>query len=350
MSQTETSRQKSHIAILGAGITGLMAARTLFAAGHKITLYDPAPLPAHNASWMAGGMVAPYSEIEHMDAGWIAASLESTALWQEINSALDIGYTQKGSLLIAHPEDRHALERFRAHLPPKCQDLIAPQTLEPQIPEKFRSGLYLEEEGHLEPRRVILALAEHLRQGANIIQQAVEPQDIEADFIIDCRGLGNKNDPELRGVKGETLLVRNTDFALTRPVRLMHPRYPLYIVPRGEGVFMIGATNIESEDSDHASLRSAMELMSALYSLHPSFGEAQILEIGVGVRPSYPDNLPRITQKGNIISANGLFRHGFLLAPLMAEIITAKIAGEPHKHERLFNGKGADKSHDQRAA
>ncbi len=337
-----------HIAVLGAGITGLMAAHTLCEARHSITLYEPAPsLPAHNASWLAGGMLAPYSEIEHMSEDWLAASLQSIALWKDCS--IDAAFHQNGSLLIAHPEDRHILERFRSHLPPQHQNLSAPQEFEQQIPEKFRVGLYLEEEAHIEPRRAMQALAGALLPKIRLKQEAAEPQNITADFIVDCRGMG-ANDAGLRGVKGEILIVRNPEFKLSRPLRLMHPRYPLYIVPRGDGVFMIGATIIESEAGDHVALRSALELMSAAYALHPSFGEAEIIEIAAGIRPAYADNLPRITQHGTIIAANGLFRHGFLLAPLIAEIITAKVAGQTHKYESLFDGHKTDKTDNQRAA
>ena len=144
----------------------------------------------------------------------------------------------------------------------------------------------------------------------------------------------------MRGVKGETLIVHNPEFKLSRAVRLMHPRYPLYIVPRGQGVFMIGATQIESAD-ETVSLRSGLELMSALYSLHPSFVDARILEMKAGIRPAYPDNLPRITPDGNTIRCNGLFRHGFLLAPVMAQCVADHIAGHRNEFMHLFERKNS---------
>ena len=83
---------------------------------------------------------------------------------------------------------------------------------------------------------------------------------------------------------------------------------------------MLGATQIESSDRNRASVRSVLELLSAAFALHPAFGEAEILEIGVDARPAFPDNLPRIRHFENKIYANGLFRHGFLLAPALAEM------------------------------
>jgi glycine oxidase len=118
------------------------------------------------------------------------------------------------------------------------------------------------------------------------------------------------------------IVVETRDVELRRPVRLLHPRWPLYIVPRDNHRFMIGATTIEAED-DGVSVRSALELLSAAYAVHPAFGEARIVEIGAGLRPAFPDNLPRIRIEGQRISVNGLYRHGFLLAPALAELTAA---------------------------
>ena len=76
-------------------------------------------------------------------------------------------------------------------------------------------------------------------------------------------------------------------------MRLIHPRWPLYIIPRGDNRFMLGATSIEAEDTG-VSVRSALELLSAAYAVHPAFAEARIVEFGSGLRPAFPDNLPRI--------------------------------------------------------
>jgi glycine oxidase len=124
--------------------------------------------------------------------------------------------------------------------------------------------------------------------------------------------------PDLRGVRGEVVVVRSPDVSLQRPVRLLHPRIPLYIVPRGNGLFMIGATMIESERRGPVSVRSAVELLNAAYALHPAFGEAEIVELGSDLRPAFPDNLPDVRRSGHVLHANGLFRHGFLLAPALA--------------------------------
>jgi glycine oxidase len=150
-------------------------------------------------------------------------------------------------------------------------------------------------------------------------------------IIVDCRGLGARDDlPTLRGVRGERVLVRARDVTLSRPVRLLHPRHPLYVVPWADGRYLIGATMIESEDAGPVTVRSALELLGAAYALHPAFGEAEVLEMAAGVRPAFPDNVPRVIvrQEGRHLFVNGAYRHGFLLAPVLAEAVASFVSDE----------------------
>ncbi len=148
----------------------------------------------------------------------------------------------------------------------------------------------------------------------------VSADDVKG-LVIDCRGLAARDTQrELRGVKGELILIETDEVTLSRPVRLIHPRWPLYVIPREDHLFMLGATSIEAEDTG-VSVRSALELLSAAYTVHPAFGEARIIEFGSGLRPAFPDNLPRITiRRDSRIDVNGLYRHGFLIAPALAEM------------------------------
>ena len=128
-----------------------------------------------------------------------------------------------------------------------------------------------------------------------------------------------------RGVRGERIVVKSREVNLARPVRLLHPRFPLYVVPWGNGVYMIGATVIESEEAGPITLRSALDLLSAAYALDPAFAEAEIVLQGAGARPAFPDNRPRIMVGRRYIYVNGLYRHGFLLSPVLAELMAAHI-------------------------
>ena len=148
------------------------------------------------------------------------------------------------------------------------------------------------------------------------------------ELAIDCRGLGARKDlPDLRGVRGERLILRTREIALRRPVRLLHPRHPIYVVPWADGLFMVGATVIESDDDGPISVRSALELLGMAYALHPAFGEAQVVDAAAGVRPALADNVPKIIVRGSTIHVNGLYRHGFLLAPALAELVAEYLDG-----------------------
>jgi glycine oxidase len=197
--------------------------------------------------------------------------------------------------------------------------------LEPDLAERHDRALFFEAEAHIDPRAALLHLHHRLQEGG---ARFVQGTDAPRGPVIDCRGLAAQDSlPELRGVKGEMVVLRTPDVTLRRPVRLLHPRFPLYIVPRGDGIYMLGATQIESEERHRATARSVMELLSAAYALHPAFADAELLEIGVDARPAFPDNLPRLTAKGDVLHANGLFRHGFLLSPALARMAAGMLAG-----------------------
>jgi glycine oxidase len=138
--------------------------------------------------------------------------------------------------------------------------------------------------------------------------------------------LGALDWQQLRGVRGEVARVHAPDVTLSRPTRLIHPRYPIYIAPKPNGLFVIGATEIESNDRSPPSVRSTLELLSAAYAVHPGFGEGRILEITTQCRPTLPDNLPamRVTvshpQTPKVLAINGLYRHGFMISPALLDV------------------------------
>lgn len=348
--------QQDSIAVIGAGIAGLSVARSLVSSGYdNITLYDYRGFPPASTSALAGGMLAPYGEVEHIKGVWLDAALAALGSWEAGDEEMraSCGFHKTGSLIIAHPEDRPVLERFRAHLPDDLQPFKDTGDYEPALGARFAHALMLPEDAYLNPADTLRFMTESLRNKVIFEEKQVVPADLESDIVIDCRGYeaGYEN---LRGVKGELAMVRNEDFQLSRPVRLMHPRYPLYIIPRAEHTFLIGATEIETSESNagevRVSLRSGMELLSALYSLHPSFGEADILALKSGIRPAYSDNLPKITMEDRLISCNGLFRHGYLFAPLVAEIVSALLQEQKHPFMDLLMRKDHYESQDQRAA
>ncbi|MDB5893872.1 MAG: dependent oxidoreductase, partial [Rhodoferax sp.] len=199
------------------------------------------------------------------------------------------------------------------------------------IGERFAQGLFLPGEGQLDNRALLTAMLSTLQQRGVALHwhSPREPASFspgapgQPDWVFDCRGLGARGAwPALRGVRGEVVRVHAPEVRLARPTRLVHPRYPLYIAPKPGDVYVIGATEIESEDLSPASVRSTLELLSAAYSVHSGFAEARILEMGTQCRPTLPDNLPAIRALGpRTLQVNGLYRHGFLIAPAMLDCL-----------------------------
>lgn len=325
----------THVSIVGAGVAGLSCATELVARGVNVTIYDRAEAigPA-SCSWYAGGMLAPWCERENAEEHVITLGAMA-ADWWDINTGL---VSRNGSLVVAQGRDRAELSRFAARTSNfEKLDADAISTLEPDLAGRFQRALHFTDEAHLDPRKAVEQLAKRLEQNGATFQMGEEVNIsglARNGAVIDARGFAARDTlTDLRGVKGEMLLVHCRDMKLSRPVRLLHPRIPLYIVPREDNVFMVGATMIESADGNRMSVRSVLELLGSAYALHPAFGEAEILETGVDTRPAYPDNLPRITRSGNIISINGMYRHGFLLSPAIARQAADLILSENSNRE-----------------
>jgi len=319
MFQSFEPRGDSPVSIIGAGIAGAWQALLFAQAGHAVTLYErsDAAMTLATSHW-AGGMLAPWCEAEASEPVIGRLGIRSLDLWREHFPKTPFN----GSLVVAHARDRADFERFaRLTTGHTRLDVQGLRELEPSLEGRFRDGLFYADEGHVEPRLVLPELHARITAAGGQIkfENDADADDLDG-LVIDCRGLAARDtQPDLRGVKGEMIIVETSEVELSRPVRLIHPRWPLYVIPRGDGKFMLGATSIEAEDTG-VSVRSALELLGAAYAVHPAFAEARIVEFGSGLRPAFPDNLPRITVNNETIAVNGLYRHGFLLAPALAEL------------------------------
>lgn len=320
------------VAVIGAGVAGLVTALELAERGADVALYEAAPeLGVAAASWLAGGMLAPRCEAESADPAIVAPGLAGIDWWSR--HVPDVA--RHGTLVLAPWRDRADLARFarrtRGHERLDADRIAA---LEPDLSGRFAEGLFFAEEAHLDPRRTLEALAERLRERGVALHfgRHVTAADLDHDRIVDARGIAARPElPRLRAVRGEMVLLRTNEVSLARPVRLLHPRSPIYVVPRVDGLFMVGATMLESDDDRGITLRGTVELLNAAYALHPAFAEAELVETGAGLRPSYADNLPKVTRNGRVVSLNGLYRHGFLLSPAMAAEAAAEIFAETLK-------------------
>lgn len=329
------------VLVKGAGVAGLTAAFELATRGAAVTVAETRHSLGGNASWFAGGMLAPWCERESAEQLVLDLGRGAADWW---DAATPGQVTRAGTLVVAAPRDAGELDRFASRTSGhQCVDEDEIALLEPDLSGRFRRGLLFPDEAHLDPRAAMTVL--HARLVAAGVEFHFGTNAPDASGFarqIDCRGMAATDD-RLRGVRGEMLILRTPEVSLSRPIRLLHPRFPLYAVPRGNTQFMIGATMIESQSTGPVTARSMMELLGAAYALHPAFGEAEIVETGVGVRPAFPDNLPRVDASGNTIAINGLYRHGFLLAPAMArqaadlvfnQYKAKELAHETHRQRR----------------
>ena len=340
-----------NIGIVGAGIMGRLLCWQLARAGHTTTLFEKDGFDTGSAAaHTAAGMLTPYAELESAEPEIFNLGMQSLSLWPTIMAELDLAdaYFQQGSLVVAHGNDRADYQRFKNHVDSKLStDVLAKteinrdrlQQLEPELSDCFRQAMYFPEEAWLRTASVMNALHQQATALGSVWHPHTAVETVRAnqiqtsagealfDIVIDCRGLGGKPDmPSLRGVRGELVWLQAPDVAIQRLVRLMHPRYGLYIVPQHQDdMYIVGATQIESDDSGPATVRSLLELLSAAYSIHPGFAEARVVDIKTNCRPALDDNLPRIEHEPGLFRINGLYRHGYLLAPALASHVLTQL-------------------------
>ena len=339
----------AEVLIAGAGLAGRLCAWRYARAGRQVRLFDGARRDdARSASAVAAAMLSPLAELAVADTAVFDLAQRAMDLWPgwllalQSDSGQPVYFRRAGTLVLAHAADAGSLEHFERLLRHKLpvSQAAAVHTLdgdgiarhEPALAGRFSRGLMLEGEGQLANDELLAALGRALDRfrvhwhedeavlGLDAGGLHTAQGGYRAPLVIDTRGLGARLDwPGLRGVRGEILVVECTDVALQRPVRLMHPRYQLYVAPRPHQRFVVGATELESQDSGPASLRSVLELGSALFSLHPAFAEARVLSISAALRPALDDHRPALRRQAGVWQLNGLYRHGYLCAPALVD-------------------------------
>jgi glycine oxidase len=329
--------------IVGMGVMGLMLARRFSEAGWEVSLFDKEK-GEHNCSHTAAGLLTPYSELEKEESVIFDMGEESINIhWPNILATLPnrVYFKQTGSLVLHHRQDhaewhhfkRRLLYQERNYQQMSSEDLLQ---LEPGL-GKFHQAFYFPKDAHIDVQACLASLKKDLKEKGvtffyNTLVEKLKPGQLTTsvktwhfDLVIDARGLGARAVfDSLRAVRGELLWLHAPEVALKRPIRLLHPRYHLYIVPRADNIYLIGASEIEAEDLSPISVRTTLELLTAAFSMHAGFGEARILKTKTHCRPTLCHHLPRIYQKEGLVAVNGLYRYGFLIAPTLAnEVLCA---------------------------
>jgi glycine oxidase len=332
------------IAIVGGGLLGRLLAWRASKAGARVALYDAASTEGESsAAWVAAGMVTPSAEAVDADPEIVAMGRRSLSLWPQWLAELPepVFYRDDGTLLLWHREDAGEAHRFERLLVARDEqahlvhvDAARLSELEPALDLRFQQSLFLPGEAQIDNRALLKTLALALEEaGVQCHWQTFVAGDAlpAAGIVVDCRGMGARRDlQQLRGVRGEIVRLDAPDVELCHMLRLLHPRFSVYVVPRAEGKLVVGATSVESDDHSPMSVRGALELLTSAYSILPALAEARILEFATQVRPTLPDNRPAFFYhlERHVLRINGLYRHGFLLSPAIVEEALPLLSGQ----------------------
>lgn len=335
------------IIIVGAGILGRLCALDALARGCEVCLIDAGPWDqADSASTVAAGMLTPISELDLCARPSYVLGQGSIAAWQHIIAQLPapVFLAQAGTVVMAHPTDEAELAQYARRVKRQLSAeessvlrAVRADTIEAELPGY--PAYHIAAEGHVDSQMlmkqlgVMLAARAQVRPLTPVTQVlphtvSIGHEQMQADWVIDCRGVApNPLYPELRPVRGEMVWVKASAVRLQALVRLLHPRYRVYIVPRPEDIYLIGATDIETDDKRPISVRSVLELLTAAASVHKGFLDAEVIATRVGQRPTLPTHLPEICYAPGLVAINGLYRHGFLLAPKLVELAMQYVCG-----------------------
>ncbi|HEY1941012.1 MAG TPA: FAD-dependent oxidoreductase, partial [Roseiarcus sp.] len=201
-------RPSKDVTVIGAGVVGLATAVELAERGAKVTLIERSPaLGGDAASWLAGGMLAPYCEGESAPPSVVQRGVKAIDWW----SRRVPGVAREGTLVVAPPRDVGEIDRFAALTREYARvDEAHIAALEPDLAGRFSRGLFFPGEGYVDPRLAMRALRDHLVARAAEIQFGVDGETAKTcGVVIDCRGFAARSDlAELRGVRGEMMIVR----------------------------------------------------------------------------------------------------------------------------------------------
>ncbi|MGN6188849.1 MAG: glycine oxidase ThiO [Conexibacter sp.] len=356
------------VAIVGGGIAGLAVAWRARQRGLRTLVLERDRL-AGGATHVAAGMLAPISEARVGERGLLALSRASLDRYPAFVAELvdasgrDPGYSACGTLLVARDRDEaEALERELAEreamgLPVERLLPSAARRREAALAPTLRLALDIPGDHAIDPRALSAALAaavEHaggvLREGAEVarvatsadarvtgVELAHSGERIDADQVViaagawasQLDGLPAHARVPVRPVKGQIMRLRDPagPGLLTRVIRMQ----PGYLVPRGDGRYVLGATMEEQGFDTAPTAGGIFELLRDAIELVPGVAELAIEEVAAGLRPGTPDNAP-VLGPGVLAGlqwAAGCFRHGILLAPIVADALAASLAGEP---------------------
>ncbi len=357
--------------VVGGGAIGLAAAWHAGRAGRRVVVVERDGIAA-GASGVAAGMLAPVTEATFGEQRLTELGLASAARWPSFAAELreasgrDPGLRACGTLVVARDRDEaEALEReieFRAEHGLRVERLRPSQArrLEPALAPTVRLAFHAPEEHAIDPRRLVAALAAacgragvELREGVEVAELVVESgavrgvrlagadELLEAEAVVVAAGAWSGTLPGLpeearvpvRPVKGQLLRLRDPEGPglLARNLRFDAAQRSGYLVPRGDGRYVLGAT-VEERGFDTSVTAGAIhDLLHYAAEVVPGVLELELEQVLAGLRPGTPDNTPLVGagRAQGLVWATGHYRNGILLAPLTARAVAAVLAGDP---------------------
>jgi glycine oxidase len=328
------STSSRDVTVAGGGVIGLSIAWRAAQRGLRATVFDRGPF-GEGTSWVAAGMLAPVSEADAGEPALLRAGRESLSRWPAFAAELELGdaYRECGTLVVARDADEaKALERERVLL----EDLGLPVTrllgsaarkLEPGLAPGIRAALDVPGDHAVDPRSLIAALVVACERAGVVLRPGEEVGEPPAGGRV-VLATGAWAGAPVRPVKGQILRLRDPDGPglIDRVIR--HERF--YLVPRGDGRYVLGATMEERGFDVTVTAGGVRELLQEAQLVVPGIDEMVLEETAAGLRPGTPDNGPLLGEREDgVIVAAGHHRNGILLAPLTADAIAALLAGEP---------------------
>ncbi|KRB77864.1 hypothetical protein ASE01_06670 [Nocardioides sp. Root190] len=314
------------VEVLGAGIIGLTVADELQRRGYDVGVVDPEP--ARGASYAAAGMLSPAAEVWHGEEDVLRLGAASLALWPDLAARLGVGLQRRGTLLVGYDagdlqQVHRQVELLGRH---GCDAVVLDRggvrEHEPSL-ARIAGGALLPDEASVDPREVCAALLARVR---------LQPVPTGADVTVVATGarLPEPWTHLVSGVRGEILRLRSDD-PPARTVRGWVAGVPVYLVPRGDGRLVLGATTEQHDGPPVVTAGGALRLLAAARQLWPALDRAELLEATARDRPASADGLPLIGPSGvdGVVLAAGHHRHGVLLAPLTARLVADHLEAGP---------------------
>ena len=356
-----THQPSADAVVVGGGVIGLGIAWRAALAGMTVTVVDDAP--GRGASWAAAGMLAPVTEVHYGERPLLRLNLAAAARWPGFAAELEeasgrpVGYRPGGTLSVARDADDNAaledLYQFQLRCGLEVERLRSRECrqLEPGLAPSIRGGVLASGDHQVDNRALVEALlVAGQRAGVRMVPGRVAELTVESDRVTGVvqrggerltagtvvlaagcwsgglGGLAAEALPPVRPVKGQLLHLRGP---ADQPLCQGNVRgLEVYVVPRGDGRVVVGATVEEQGFDTRVTAGAVHELLRAALELLPDVAELELTETVVGLRPGSPDNAPMLGPAGpdGLVVATGHYRNGILLTPVTADAIAELLA------------------------